>query len=146
MTTIAFRNGMIAADSAVCFDSSHVGTMRKLARSTDERFIAGAAGHTSAAAAFLAWVANNCEGPPPATDERADGLLYSHRDGLQCWDGAAMVWPMHCEFTAIGSGYRQAMAAMAMGADAFRAVEIAALTDVYTRGPFHFLSLPRSKP
>lgn len=62
---------------------------------------------------------------------KPDGGVYLSRDSLY------FAGPIHCEYYAIGSGADFALGAMAMGASAERAVEVACSLDPHCGAPVH---------
>jgi ATP-dependent protease HslVU (ClpYQ) peptidase subunit len=145
MTTIAYRDGVMAADSrAYAGDSSLIGTKTKIHR-LDDGTLFGSSSRTVGADAFLRrWVESGCappqsDGLKPDTFEvllvRKDGSVFYAHDNLE------LTGPLTCDFFAIGSGDTYAKCAMLMGADAVRAVEIAGQLDVWTGGPTSVLHL-----
>lgn len=147
MTTIAYRDGMLAADSQVNGAGGRLGFTTKVGRAPDGT-IGAVAGQLRDTAAFVQWLEAGAEGDPPHLfDEDADGILI-RPDGTTfaveaTSDGKpAVLSPMQAPFLACGSGWRYALGAMAMGADAVKAVEIAAQFDTGTGGPVQLTALP----
>lgn len=136
MTTIAFRDGVLAADTAIIDRGCYCGQAVKIFRSSDGK-MGGLAGCLGDSALFRDWFLTGADGEAPEfKDDDSEGLLV-HPDGKVEWIGPGrkrfpMVAPFHC----IGSGYRLALGALHAGASATRAVEIAAAVDNQTRGPF----------
>jgi hypothetical protein len=63
-------------------------------------------------------------------------------DGRAWWvHKGALVTELHGEYFAIGSGFRLAMGALAMGATAMQAVEVCCDLDDMTRRPMMALSI-----
>lgn len=127
MTVIAYRQGIMASDSATGVGDMAIGTCRKIVRSSTG-FIAGACGDAGEGSRFLEWV---LEGGPDFQkhfvphDHDFGGLFVSpdgtvRRLGLK---GAPYI--IEAPFHAMGIGREVAMGAMAAGATAERAVEIA---------------------
>lgn len=146
MTTIACRNGILAADTA-CKRYEMRGTQSKIIR-TDE-WIIGGAGSVVDVDMLVDWFINNrkptelpkfvCYG-----DERPNAALLALRNDGTLWFGNhwGQADMLRDPFWAIGSGAEAAMAAMHMGADARRAVEIAALVDPQTGGAVEVAEFP----
>lgn len=129
MTTIAYRDGVMAADTQIGQDSMIVpGKAWKIARLPDGS-LAGFCGKMVDCAAVLDWLARP-ETPAPKVDASLDGLLVTPDGGLWAIEGPEL---HRCTFdapySAVGSGARYALAAMMTGADARRAVEIAIALD-----------------
>lgn len=144
MTTIAYRDGIMAADSLCSGNNTRWGELEKITRG--DGCIAGACGSATTAATFRHWVENilvSTEDPfgCDVADTEADGLLVTSDGVIWCWGGKPRMFRPDAPFTAIGSGAKIAIGAMAMGASAAKAVEIAAQFDVYTGGRITTLSL-----
>jgi hypothetical protein len=129
VTTITYRNGVMASDSGCWIgDAAHQWT-RKLARGPDG-VLFGVSGNAGKAASFLAWVDSGYAGemPHPARDGDHDDFVVLRADpggalrllcsgGLETMPGAP--------YFAIGSGSPTAFGALWAGAsaeDAVRAV------------------------
>ena len=142
MTTITYRKGIIAADSRATIAGIIIlpGQMRKLMVS--ERHgcvyaIAGAANEASElvrqidAQPVLPWYSSK---PFETTLGEEVQILIGQHDGRLFYFECGYWSEVDAEFTAIGSGMQAAIAAMHMGADAVKAVEIASLCDSGTDG------------
>lgn len=106
--------------------------LTKLHRLDDGRVI-GLAGGVEAGLRFIEALRAGRQ-PDFSEDDRAEfHALVMHPDGrIEEWETERFGVPVEDPFWAIGSGRVAALAAMHMGADATRAVEIAALCDVGT--------------
>lgn len=149
MTTIAFKNGVIAADSRVTVESEAGGARnfdtRKLFRAkvdirgTFKDVILATAGESAPGSLFVEqWSTGK------SLTEIRDLFTYSEADftilvvtdeGLFEVDKWCILEPVYEPFYAIGSGSKLAMGAMEAGASAQRAVEIACKRDPYTALP-----------
>lgn len=134
MTTIAYRDGVMAGDSLITSDNVRCGYMRKIAR-RDDGALCGVCGSASLLRAILAWFLSGepADGRPQITDNdacfiivRTNGRVESH-DQRGFSDDTA-------PFFALGSGRELAMGAMAAGATAIEAVRAAAKLDIRTGG------------
>ncbi len=136
MTTIAVRDGIMAADSAIVDGGICVGSVPKLHRISCG--VMGGAGKWSEVLMFRDWL-DEC-GPDPKTfpDKIRDtdtSVLLLCKDGrLLCLEGRSQ-WEIDAPYQAIGTGFQIALGAMAAGASAERAVEIACDLDVNARRP-----------
>jgi ATP-dependent HslUV protease subunit HslV len=132
MTTIAYRDGVLAADSLVTAQGIREGAMTKIAKVG--RVLAAGCGNGVRIRAFLDWVRGGMKGAPPAMGDNSEAVIlapghpvvYVGSDGLMTQEG--------CEFYALGSGSRIAYGALAAGASAEEAVRIAARYDTSTGG------------
>lgn len=136
MTTIAYRDGVIAADTRMCVGDSIVGDVVKIARNSNGD-LAGAAGDASYSFAFLNWFTGMESGACPEakqTDNSIDrGVIFRK-------NGTIIVYEPHGHFRAsapyfaVGSGRPEALGAMHAGASAEGAVRAAIAHDAYTGG------------
>lgn len=129
MTTIAYRDGVMASDSGSWMGDAAFPWARKLARGADGTLY-GVAGDAAACQAFLEWVDAGCNGPRPPAEKEDEGrssyivlvaplsgplriLTYS---GHESYDAP---------YLAIGGGNVGALCAMHAGASAVSAIEAA---------------------
>lgn len=145
MTTCTFREGVLAADSLVTDRGLRVGmTADKAWREKDGSLVA-CCGCLGSVAAFKNWFGNGrndgddiCK---PQLDECFEALHISPK-GEVTWYGHNLLGvTLESEFYAIGSGTEIAMGAMAMGASAEKAVEVAREFDTKTGGKIHTFTL-----
>lgn len=127
MTVIAYRDGVMAADTSCADSVSKVSWAQKVLRGPDGALY-GFAGRVSLCCEIARWVRGEREGerPPLKVDDgtaqvmvvRPDGSLSVWvEDGTEDYDGA--------EYMAIGSGAGVALGAMHAGATAEGAVRAA---------------------
>lgn len=140
MTTLAYRDGVLAGDSLITSDGKRVGSMTKIARRSDGA-LCGVAGCASHIRAVLAWFLDGetpddrpviKDGDASFIIVRANGKVESHDERGFSDDTA----PFH----ALGSGRDVAMGAMATGSTAIDAVKIAAKIDLCTGGPIRWVA------
>jgi len=144
MTTIAYRDGILAADSRVTYGEdggARVHTCKKLFRKTVTQgkktfdVIIATAGESSPGMVFVDWYGTN----KPIPD------LFLHLGGdftcLVLTPSGLFEYDVYCrgeeiteDFYAVGSGAKAALAAMHCGKTALEAVRIAARIDPYTGG------------
>lgn len=141
MTTIAYKDGVLAADTQVTASSCRVGSSRKIGMIGPVMW--GAAGVLPLCQRFDAWVRGGCKGdPPPMKDTDGDTA-----EAIIVFDGRVVCFRsdgldhITSPFYANGSGWRFAMGAMAAGASAVDAVRAAAVLDVHTGGEITVLSV-----
>lgn len=141
MTTIAYRDGVLAADSLATWGDARDGYCRKIERRG--RVLAASAGNLSRAQGFLDWFRSGMQGdPPPAGDDDAKSFNY-----LIDPDGWFLMWgPKGWERTrgdllTLGSGGEYARGALAMGATPEEAVAVAIQYDTKSGGPITVLSV-----
>lgn len=152
MTTIVYRDGVMAADSCITMSDEsagdHKGTCVKLFRLPKIKdslpaCIVGLQGESSPGMAWLEWYKGGQEDDDLKSHIRSSGAdftaLVLYRHGLFVWDSWLVPERIEDDFYAIGSGTKAAYGALHMGADAVKAVEVACLVDPYTAGPVkHF--------
>lgn len=150
MTTIVYRDGVLAADSCYTEDSesggSRVFQCQKLHKCQLSGFppayvYVGLAGAGGPGLRFLRWVKDGMNRNAPPSFDPGDDFV-----ALVVMDGDAYVFDRYMEpervvepYHAIGSGAKCAFVALDMGANAKEAVERAAVRDPYTRGPVQVL-------
>lgn len=145
MTTIVYRDGTMAGDTATFDRHCYCGTVEKVFRNP-EGMLLGFAGCLGDLAGVRAWFMAGAENDPPEfKDDSTEGLLIQP-DGAAEWLGKgqkryAIAGPFH----AAGSGFEVAMGALHAGASAERACEIACDVDDSTRRPISVLRLAAEK-
>lgn len=136
MTTIAYRDGVLAADTGAVCGASRMGRVEKIIRGPGG-ILAGACGLATYSAAFKAWVVSGCIGNPPVATQDADncdrGFVVS-ADGVVTIYEEGGSWELSAPYFAVGSGRPEALGAMFAGADAETAVRAAMEHDAYTFG------------
>lgn len=154
MTTIAYRAGIIAADSQVTYEaprdksggSSRKHKCEKLFRKKAFGYpvIIATAGEVGPGMMFVDWYGK--KGKPPAALADTDfTCLVLDEDGLWEFDSMCRAEKILDDFYAIGTGAKAALGAMHMGATAIEAVQVARLIDPYTGGPITGMCLPQKK-
>lgn len=157
MTTIAVRDGVIAADSWATHWSEAGGARRhtcaKLYRKrvTEGRksfdVIIGTAGESSPGMLFVDWYGSGAEVPRMLLDRDPDfSCLILTPSGLFEADEYCRPEAVLEPFYAIGSGAKAALAAMHCGRSAVEAVRIAARIDPYTGGRIVSMNLDEPSP
>lgn len=146
MTTIAYRSGTLAADTAYSNGWVVDGRAPKIVTLPDGR-LAGACGEASFMGCWLRWCQGGCVGdqPKPGTEKDGQGgdtALIVELDGsLTVYEGNGS-FNYRPEYVAYGSGRGVALGAMWMGASAEEAIKAAILHDTHTRGSVTVLALP----
>lgn len=138
MTTIAYRDGVLAGDTLTTANGNRDGYMQKVRRVG--RVLIGFCGPISKGLKFEQWVKDGMTGDSPYHGgDSGNGIVVSTA-GIVCWSGAGP-WPVTTEFYALGSGTELAMGAMELGATAEQAVAVAAKHNVDTGGQITVLRL-----
>lgn len=140
MTTIVYRDGILAADSLVTDRGARCFTVTKIGRINGSLW--GAAGSLDGMQAFMDWARNGApQDRMPRLGEEFEGVNVTP-DGSILWYGQSLSPArMHAPYVAIGSGFRIALGALWMGATAKQAVECCASIDMQTGGDIVTLSL-----
>lgn len=136
MTTIAFKNGVLAADTAMRQGGSMLGSVVKIVRRNDGD-MAGAAGNANYNGAFIKWfLAGEKDEPPKATesDRHMDrGVIFRKAGGIDVFEPNG-AFRCEAEYYAFGSGMDYALGAMFAGAGAGTAVHAAVKHDPHSGG------------
>lgn len=140
MTTIAYRAGIMAADTCVTDRCCRVGTIAKIWR-RDDGALAGMSGAADDMAVFRKWFLDGADAPYPAIIHDSEGILVLPGGQVLGYFKSGIGIEIEADFFAIGSGFKAALGAMHAGADAAEAVRIAALLDVDTALPLTIIRL-----
>lgn len=129
MTTIAYRDGIMAADSGSWQGGASHGWAMKLARGKDG-VLYGVAGNAPEAMGFLAWVNSGYEGEQPKAEPLPDGgnafiVLAVAPGGPVRLIAARGEESYDAPYFAIGAGAPTAFGAFHAGASAYDAIEAA---------------------
>mgnify|MGYP000876431079 CR=1 FL=1 len=136
MTTIAVRDGVVAADTACFHADRHVGAIRKVRRVPGG--IVAICGEAQDAARAFEWFESGCPDERPAgLADSISGLFLREDQSVLSFDHKLIFMAIEADFHAYGSGSKVATGAMEMGATAAQAVAIACKYDAYTRHPIH---------
>jgi ATP-dependent protease HslVU (ClpYQ) peptidase subunit len=139
MTTIVYRDGVLAADSrAYRGDKSPLGTKVKIHRLPDGSMFGSSSNCVGADTLLRRWVEEGCP-PQKSGDIKPDSfemiLIRPNGEVFFAHDNFDLSGPLEAPFFAIGSGEQYALGALEMGADAVKAVEVACKLDVWSGGP-----------
>jgi hypothetical protein len=154
MSTIAYKDGVMAGDSQLTQNYANVGMVRKIGRNSDGLIIGGAVGCLSDVSAFIDYIQNlgplmpnfpAIHAAPPASplhpgeDSPLGMVIIQNPHSLQprifLWEGTSRLNEVVADYLALGSGKNAALGAMEAGASAKRAVEIACMIDPYSGLP-----------
>jgi len=136
LTTIAFsrKYGMIAADRRSNEGNSKHGEASKIFKINGH--LVGFAGRADTSALLRYWFENGAkpeEWPDPYDDETDCSMIVVTPDGkVMYYERFPIPIVMENEFFALGSGRDFALAAMALGCNPERAVEVACELDLYS--------------
>jgi hypothetical protein len=142
LTTWAYRNGVLVADSMVSTSSSLqvVGTAKKVHKSKDGWLAAGA-GILVDVHRFFRWVDEGRDEDEAIKLENLDGILISPEGDVYQIDDSLFPYQIDAEFHAGGGGAAIATGAMAFGATAEEAIKIAMKYSLGTGGKIQKVTL-----
>lgn len=140
MTTLAYKEGVLAADRLATSGAVRTGKMTKIACAGNYLF--AGAGKVSEIIAFRKWVERGMPATHKFEFKSSFVWLINAKGRLALYSSSFE--PIYYEdnaFDASGTGREFAMGAMAAGADARSAVEIAQQFDIYSGGGVDVLTL-----
>lgn len=142
MTTIVYRDGVMAGDRRVSSGSVVEHETTKVHRRSDGTLI-GIAGTSTDGWAFVLWMlSGEPEGQRPSMDKDSQfEALVARPDGRVEWHNKAGLMPAEGPHFAIGSGRQFALGALDMGASVERALEIAVRRDCFTGPDFDVVQI-----
>ena len=156
MTTIAYRDGILAADSRLTVDhgsGARKHTCKKLFRKRVGEgkkaydVIIATAGESSPGMVFVDWYGSGKPVPDLFLHLGGDFLcLVLSPSGLFEYDVYCRGEPIEEEFYAVGSGSMAALAAMHCGKSAIEAVRVASRIDSFTGGRIVYEALNKETP
>ncbi len=143
MTTVAYKNGVLAFDSKVSSSGVHVGWMVK-GRKTSKYLIAGC-GACEDLQAFIDWMVSGGaqeDKKKYGLDREVDlaAIVINKKGKVLHYESRLYPYEINSELHAVGSGADIAIGAMAFGATSSQAVKIASKFDVATGGTIKDLS------
>lgn len=147
MTTIAYKDGILAADTLFSCMGTVAGYGPKIERTPSGRLV-GASGNATYIRRLLKW-AKTEKGDPPLLKSTENGMgLIVELDGTVTELNEDGSYSLSMPFHASGSGTVLAMGVMAQGGTAEEAIRIAIRYDLHTGGDVMTLQLsqPASKP
>lgn len=149
MTTIVYRDGVLASDSQVTAGDARKFRCEKLYRVEVQgvEAIVGLAGGSFDGLAFLDWLVGELAEPPQRLiDGEADfTAVVLNKHGLFEYDKWCRPDKVLETFYAVGSGAGPALGAMHMGATARQAVDVACRIDPFSGGKIVEMSLTRKR-
>ena len=136
MTTIAVRDGIMAADSATSAGNVRLGSTTKKIRRLSNGWLFASCGGTGDGCKLDRWIE---EGMPrdsePKVDDGVLALAITPDGRVLHFDSSMIAYEIDAPYHAIGSGWELAFGAMAHGANAAEAVEAACMHDTGSHGP-----------
>lgn len=142
MTTIAYRDGVLAADSRLVYGESEIeqDSVQKIMRTRDGRLLGGA-GHHSIVATYMRALAVIGKKLPPLPKDCGSVIEVFPNREIIIHNNESWVSRGKIEYGAWGSGSGIAKGAMAMGASAVEAIKITSKLDAFTGGRIRSVKL-----
>lgn len=142
MTTVAYRAGVLAADRQTGENGwiNPFGVEKVFAIAGQK--VAAVTGDYAEAVKLVDWL-RVPKGERPSLGDNSRVIVLDGRDKLTVYEGG-WFFGIQAEYAAWGSGMPAATAALIMGADARRAVEVASMVDESTSSEIDCVSLPWS--
>ena len=152
MTTIAYKSGVVAADSQETHSDGRKNDCQKLYKMKDGTIIA-TAGDSYTGLIFVEWFKEGArkESIPDLTnitlEEDFECLVLENTENIYIINRFFQKYHIEMPegFYSLGWGAPYAVAAMHMGADAKKAVQVAAKYDAYTGGTVKTMKVKRPK-
>lgn len=143
MTTIAYRDGVLAADKRTTSGGTFSGTMRKIHRRKSDGALCGGCGHVPLIQGWQEWFCAGERGKPPSLgdkDESAQIIVVRANGQVEFFTHLGRE-RVHDTFFAIGSGADLAFGAMEFGASARQAVAVAQRRDIHSGNGVSWVAL-----
>lgn len=139
MTTIAYKDGIMAGDSRISHGNVTVGTTVKVFKNYRGELLGGC-GAFSDLVALRDWFLEGMKGEPPEPQGNTEAMFVKS-DGEVMYVWGQRMSALEAPYHAIGSGMHLALGAMAVGANATQAVAVACHLDNGSGGPVHVVAL-----
>ena len=134
MTTIAYRSGIIAADTQSIGGNAITATnLTKIVRRSKDGALCGASGYLAFVQAFHRWFLGNERGRVPGFHDGDRAFIVRKGKPIEMFESVGS-FDYEPEYIAIGSGMEFALGAMHAGASAADAVAAAIAHDPGTGG------------
>ena len=137
MTTIAFKDGLLVADTAVTDNGKYLGQVCKIHKI--QNFMLAGAGSLLTLNKFMEWFRMGADVTKPfdITKENGFDVICIDLNTKEIWEynSDILATKIDQKYYALGTGTDFALGAMHAGATAKEAVEIACKIDIYSRKP-----------
>jgi ATP-dependent protease HslVU (ClpYQ) peptidase subunit len=144
MTTIAYKDGIIAADTQITYDKSVRGkSSPKIVQLAKDLVFAGAGDTRAISSAMRFFSIPNWEekiDESPKFKQYFEALLW-YKGKIYFCIGGCYPEPLCDDFYALGSGYKFALAALHLGLSAEEAVKFASTLDIYTNNEIQLFNV-----
>lgn len=136
MTTIVYRDGVLAADSrGYSGDATPIGNKLKIHKLKDNSLVGVTTAHPGFSEQITNWLNDGARPEEiPNTDPDFAALHITQEGVFYYCDNYTPSGPLSSDYYAIGSGCKYAYGALGMGANAEEAIRIAMQFDVFTGG------------
>jgi ATP-dependent protease HslVU (ClpYQ) peptidase subunit len=121
VTTLAYRNGIMAADSTIWEDGCRAYSAKKIRRLSDGSLV-GFAGNYDDVGDVIDWLEAGAKGPKPRTDLLDALVVRPNGKVFRLVQVSKRLLPAEGPYFAIGMGMQAALGAMFAGADPRTAV------------------------
>ena len=148
MSVVVYHKGVMAADSRAYSGSAHpAGNKLKIHRLKDGSIVGITSNQVGMPEAFVEWLNNggSRDDLMPASPSLS-AIVVSPSGDIALYDDGYTPSRVWGDTFTIGSGRKYALGAIAMGADAKRAVEVAIEHDLWCGGPITSLALNDTLP
>lgn len=145
MTVIAYKDGVLASDSGVYANDVFRGRRPKVTKNADGS-LCGGTGCTADCASFQEWCAAGRVDAKTSAGTDFTSLLIEPDGAVKIYDRCLYGVELHGHYFALGIGCDLALGAMAHGASAEEAVQIAIDLCDSCRGPVQAVRLDRVEP
>jgi ATP-dependent protease HslVU (ClpYQ) peptidase subunit len=147
MTTLAYRNGILAADSQLTVGDVKMISTNKILILNNETILSAAGLDEDIAKASIFFTNPDFDrligtDKTPLIKREFEAFLF-FRGLMYTMDKALIPCIMTCDFYALGSGWQLAYAAMAMGKSAIEAVRFAGKLDIYTNQEIRWIDVEK---
>ena len=145
MTTIVYRDGVLAGDTMTVHGNTYEGDTRKVDR-TEDGILYGAGGRLHDCERFKRWVQGGMQGDLEVRDESFQGIVIKPDGKVTLYDEGSFPIDITAPFYAIGTGKDLALGAMCVGANALQAMAVAMKMDVCTSQNVNYVFLDGCNP
>ncbi|MCP5005525.1 MAG: hypothetical protein GY941_16540 [Planctomycetes bacterium] len=133
MTTIAYKDGVLAADSMVCTKNGiKIAQINKIIK--NKNGMAGIAGNLGDVSKIKEWMNIGADINKLLDFSKGSSAIFIKPDGSINFIEEGSVINVAADFVAVGTGEEIAMASMMAGVSAKKAVHIACKLDAYSGG------------
>jgi ATP-dependent protease HslVU (ClpYQ) peptidase subunit len=139
MTTITYRDGIMAADSSIWVDGTMNYKTRKIFKLPDGTLV-GFCGTWAHCMRLLEYLKGEQEDIPTNIKE-ASAIVVTPKRRVIVYEGGTMTYVSRTKYLAAGSGSAVALGAMHAGATAVEAIKASIEHDNHTRGPIRSIKL-----